>query len=296
MSHEHRRMRTIARIGVGIVMVLALGYGGYRYYRLHRAYVAREVTLAELRSRIQELTGNLSLTEYERDRLTNVLAQTEQKADTLAEEKTELAGTVDTLQKLTTIDPELLKKYSKVYFLNEHYTPSSLTSIDPQYISGTGRTLQILTEVWPRLESLLADSTKAGAALRIQSAYRSFGTQASLKAAYKVTYGTSAANRFSADQGYSEHQLGTTVDFSTAKSSVLSTAFEKTPEFRWLTEHAHEYGFVLSYPKNNKYYIYEPWHWRYVGVPLATKLHEDETYLYDVDQRDIDQYLITIFD
>jgi hypothetical protein len=53
---------------------------------------------------------------------------------------------------------------------------------------------------------------------------------------------------------------------------------------------------VLSYPKNNKYYIYEPWHWRYVGVSLATWLHDNGKYLYDVDQREIDEYLLTIFD
>lgn len=294
MHHvSHRRF--IAFIVIIVLLLGALGYGLYRYRALARQSAAQQVAIAGLRSTIQELEGNISLTEYERDRLTTALQDTEQKADELQTQTTELKTTVGTLQKLTTIDPELLKKYSKVYFLNEHYTPSALADIDAQYISGTGRKLQIDEQVWPHLQKLLEDAN-ASLGLRVASAYRSFGTQEALKSSYKVTYGTTAANRFSADQGYSEHQLGTTVDLTTAKTGTLTASFDKTPEFTWLTQHAHEYGFVLSYPKNNKYYVYEPWHWRYVGINLATWLHTTNKYLYDVDQREIDTYLLTIFD
>lgn len=293
LPYHHRHLIFFGIIALALCLLI---YCEYRLYRLGNIHTSDRETILQLRSRITELSGNLSLTEYERDRLNSILAETEGKAAALESEKTELAGTVDTLQKLTTIDPELLKKYSKVYFLNEHYTPSSLTTIDPQFVSGEGRTLEIHTQVWPHLQQLLTDAETATIGLRVASAYRSFGTQANLKAAYKVTYGTTAANRFSADQGYSEHQLGTTVDFTTVKTGDLSSSFDKTPAFKWLTEHAHEYGFVLSYPKNNKYYIYEPWHWRYVGVLLATTIHNEGRYLYDVEQREIDQYLINLFD
>lgn len=279
-----------------VVLLGALGYGYYRYRLLTQQSRAQLSAIVGLRSTIKELEGNISLTEYERDRLTFTLNESEQKAGELEAQTNELTQTVGNLQKLTTIDPELLKKYSKVYFLNEHYIPSSLADIDTKYISGAGRTLQIHGEVWPHLQDLLDDATDDGVNLRIQSAYRSFGTQASLKSAYKITYGTTAANRFSAEQGYSEHQLGTTIDFSTAKSASLSASFDTTPESKWLIAHAHEYGFVLSYPKNNKYYVYEPWHWRYVGIKLATKLYDDHTYLYGMDQREIDSYLLSIFD
>lgn len=291
---SHRRF--IVFILIVAILLGALGYGFYRYRILARQSAAQQVAIAGLRSTIQELEGNISLTEYERDRLTFTLNESEQKAGALEAQTNELTQAVGNLQKLTTIDPELLKKYSKVYFLNEHYVPSSLADIEAKYISGAGRTLQIHGQVWPHLQKLLDDSTAAGVNLRIQSAYRSFGTQASLKAGYKVTYGTTAANRFSAEQGYSEHQLGTTVDFSTAKSAALAASFDTTPESKWLTAHAHEYGFVLSYPKNNKYYVYEPWHWRYVGINLATWLNTTNKHLYDVDQREIDTYLLTIFD
>jgi D-alanyl-D-alanine carboxypeptidase len=117
-----------------------------------------------------------------------------------------------------------------------------------------------------------------------------------LKSTYSVTYGAGTANRFSADQGYSEHQLGTTLDFTTPATGLVFSKFEKTSAYAWLAENGYTYGFVLSYPKNNTYYQYEPWHWRFVGRGLAAKLHADGKRFYDLDQRDIDSYLISFFD
>ena len=293
---RHRHYTVILRWTALILGIGAIGYAGVFCWRTYRAYQESRTTIASLRSTIAELSTNLSLTAYERDHLTALLASTEDRVESLQTTSTELAGTIDELTKLTELDPELLKKYSKVYFLNEHYTPASLTDIDPLYISAQGKKLQIHAQVWPYLKRMLDQADLDGVSLRVASAYRSFGTQAALKSTYKVTYGTTAANKFSADQGYSEHQLGTTVDLTTKSSGTLSASFEKTPEFRWLIDHAHEYGFVLSYPKNNKYYVYEPWHWRFVGVGLATMLHTENTYLYDIDQREIDTYLPELFD
>jgi D-alanyl-D-alanine carboxypeptidase len=134
-----------------------------------------------------------------------------------------------------------------------------------------------------------------GVDLFVVSAYRSFQTQAQLKGAYSVTYG-SGANAFSADQGYSEHQLGTTVDFTTKGISGGLTGFQNTPAYTWMKDNAYKYGFTLSYPEKNSYYTFEPWHWRFVGADLASDLHSAKAYFYDWDQRKIDSYLINIFD
>ena len=112
-----------------------------------------------------------------------------------------------------------------------------------------------------------------------------------------MTYGAGTANSFSAEQGYSEHQLGTAVDFVTSENGYyLTTSFENTKTFKWLQENAYKYGFILSYPKGNTYYQYEPWHWRFVGKDLARKLHRDEKTFYSMDQRDIDRYIGKLFD
>jgi D-alanyl-D-alanine carboxypeptidase len=59
---------------------------------------------------------------------------------------------------------------------------------------------------------------------------------------------------------------------------------------------AYKYGFTLSYPKGNTSYVFEPWHWRFVGVKLATDLHNQGKNFYDLDQRSIDAYLVNFFD
>ena len=212
------------------------------------------------------------------------------------EEELESFGTtIGRLDKLSRLDPELLKKYSKVYFLSENYSPSDLGDIDEQWSTNPDKELQFLKEALPFLEDLLEDAEDDGISLKILSSYRSFGTQAQLKSNYVVRYG-SGANTFSAEQGYSEHQLGTTVDFVSEESGWQLSGFGDTEAFTWLTSNAHRYGFVLSYPEGNTYYEYEPWHWRFVGQDLAGELHDRDQYFYDLDQRYIDEFLIGIFE
>lgn len=208
----------------------------------------------------------------------------------------EISNTVGDLEKLKSLDKELLQKYSKVFFLNEHYTPKRLLFINENFIVNGRSPQKFHAQALPFLESMIKDAKADGVNLRVISSYRSFSEQASLKNNYKIIYGAGTANQFSADQGYSEHQLGTTVDLSTAE---LGTNYEKIATdkaYEWLSKNAHFYGFILSYPKNNKYYIYEPWHWRFVGTDLARYLKRNDLNFYDMEQRDIDTYLLHIFD
>ena len=198
------------------------------------------------------------------------------------------------LDKLARTDPELLQKYSKIYFLNENYIPSALTQIPTEWTYGSQEEY-FHRELWDELEELMEDARDDGVELRVISGYRAFEKQAQLKAAYTVRYG-SGANAFSADQGYSEHQLGTTVDFTTEELGGNFTVIDDTKAFEWLTKNAHKYGFVLSYPDGNAFYVYEPWHWRYVGKKLAEDLHDGSMTFYDLDQRELDEYLINFYD
>ena len=207
-----------------------------------------------------------------------------------------ITGTVTNLQKLSKIDPELLSKYSKVFFLSDTYAPARLVDIPTAYSYSEKRQSQIVPEVLPYLEKMLEQAKADGIALYIDSAYRSFANQRALKGQYVVTYGAGTANQFSADQGYSEHQLGTTVDLITTGTGGGLPGFDTTPAYTWVTANAYRYGFTLSYPKDNGYYMFEPWHWRFVGVKLATDLHTAGAYFYTMDQRAIDAYLISLFD
>ena len=245
-------------------------------------------TIATLRGQIEELAEDF-------EDLTDDYKDERDKNEDFEDQLRGLSKTVGILDKLSKTDEELLQKYSKVYFLNEHYVPESLRTIDKKYTYDESRTYELHSKVLPYFREMLEDALDDGVELWVVSAYRSFQTQAQLKGQYLVTYG-SGANTFSADQGYSEHQLGTTVDFTTRGISGGFDGFENTAAYTWLKENAYKYGFTLSYPENNAYYVYEPWHWRFVGEDLARDLNKANASFYDWEQRKIDEYLISIFD
>lgn len=281
---------------IGIIAILLSGFAVWKYIATAQELSQTKVTAAQNETRLAELQTTLDQTVQENSNLHEELDDERERNDDFERQIRKLTGTVGTLEKLSQTDKELLQKYSKVSFLNEHYVPKKLSYIDTEFIfSSTQKKLQVLSSIRPFLENMLEDAKDDGVDILVVSAYRSFGDQTSLKASYRVTYG-SGANTFSADQGYSEHQLGTTLDFTTPTLGTGFEAFEGTPAFTWLTKNAYKYGFVLSYPKGNTYYQYEPWHWRFVGESLARQLNRQNKYFYDLDQRDIDEHLVDIFD
>lgn len=281
-------------VASGLLGLVLLGFASYRVWLLHEEAVDLRNNVKELIESLDNTRDMLSRTEEENRTLALDLSGTKSRLNYYEEEARTNKHVIFNLEKLTQTDPELLKKYSKVYFLNENYAPEGLSPIPRQFAYGKAASPQIHSKVLTHLEALLNAASESDTPMQVVSGYRSFSTQASLKSNYKVTYGAGTANQFSAEQGYSEHQLGTAVDF-TASSTVPFNNFEKSPSYAWLQEYAHLHGFILSYPKQNKYYQFEPWHWRFVGIELATKLHDEGKFFYDLDQRDIDQYLIKLF-
>lgn len=244
---------------------------------------------------IATLRAELAALDEEYDELEDELRDEKNRNEEFEDQIKDIAGTVGVLDKLSKTDEELLQKYSKVYFLNENYIPSRIKQIDEAYIHGSRDAQFFHADALPFLTDMIEEAAEDGITLKVLSAYRSFDTQAELKGAYTQLYG-SGANAFSADQGYSEHQLGTTVDLTDPATGGTYTSFKDTPAYAWLLENAHRYGFTLSYPENNSFYIFEPWHWRFVGKDLARDLHREGAHFYDWDQRKIDEYLVSIFD
>lgn len=256
---------------------------------------ARDEELALKNKLVEELSGQLAMTAEELTDTENRLRSEKERNDAFENRINDLAGTVSDLDKLSKTDKELLQKYSKVYFLNEHYVPESLREIDDEWKYSEDKELKLHTKVIPFFEDMVENAKEDGVDLWVVSAYRSFYDQAELKGRYTVTYG-SGANAFSADQGFSEHQLGTTMDLTTKGLNGGLEGFGNTEAYKWLVENAYKYGFTLSYPEDNGFYVFEPWHWRFVGVEFATYLKENDLHFYDVAQREIDQYLLHIFD
>jgi len=293
---------------VGIAMIL-FGTTSYLWYQNEQQkdtlvslqndhdYLLLEMASSSEALTRQTLDANTTIANLtrEREELMNRLATEEARNDEFAQQINKITNTVGRLDKLSRTDEELLQKYSKVYFLSEHYVPSRLKTINSKWLAGGRQEQYFHAEALPFLEQLLTAAKADGIDITVVSAFRSFETQADLKEAYLQIYG-SGANTFSADQGYSEHQLGTAVDLSTPDLGGTLDNFGDTEAYAWLRANAYEYGFILSYPPGNTYYVYEPWHWRFVGRKLASDLRDANANFYDWDQRKIDEYLIKIFD
>ena len=164
-------------------------------------------------------------------------------------------------------------------FANPRYQPSDLRLVSVPTLPGRSQDERSLRAVlMPDLEKLVAAAGSAGVTIYVGSGYRSYATQASLFASNVRQHGEAKANRFSSCPGHSEHQSGLAVDFGGIdRACWVEDCFERTAAGKWLAAHAHEYGFILRYPKGKEKitgYQYEPWHFRYVGRELAGALHQ----------------------
>lgn len=139
----------------------------------------------------------------------------------------------------------------------------------------------------PTLRQVAADAVVAmfaayraesGKELQIQSAYRSYDVQVNVYNGWVAQLGQEGADLTSARPGHSEHQTGLALDISSVPAvCALDQCFADTPEGKWLAANAYKWGFILRYPNgktNITGYEFEPWHYRYVGVDLATAMHD----------------------
>ena len=135
------------------------------------------------------------------------------------------------------------------------------------------------------LVRMIADMQAAGLRPFVISGYRSYSAQAIAREKWAEKE-PDRVNILSAPPGFSEHQLGTVVDFGSPELPEIvgqedvefHTYFYKTSEGFWLADNAHRYGFTLSYPFEAidvTGFFWEPWHYRYVGVEMAAHLHEE---------------------
>ena len=116
---------------------------------------------------------------------------------------------------------------------------------------------------------------KAGTLL-LNSGYRSYDTQVAVHDRQVKRLGLKAGEALAARPGYSEHQTGLAADVSAAgQGCTIQVCFAKTKAGKWLAANAWQYGFILRYPDGQTAttgYQFEPWHFRYVGVELATEM------------------------
>ena len=155
------------------------------------------------------------------------------------------------------------------------YVPPGLVTVGRAGLAGAGRVRDVVID---DLSAMVDAAAGAGAPLAVISAYRSEASQATVFAGWERQVGHAAALLASARPGHSEHQLGTTIDFTTPDGSgPWANGFGRSAQGRWLHAHGWTFGFVESYPADGSpsltCYQAEPWHYRYVGRELAADVH-----------------------
>lgn len=175
-------------------------------------------------------------------------------------------------------------KYERLILVNpENPLPEdfnyeeNLISIPSSYINGS--LSQLDKDMWEYLKVMMDEAKKQGINLYVRSPYRSYATQKTLydnQVQKQLNSGVSAeeapdkAASIVARPGTSEHHTGLAVDFN-----IADISFNNTKEANWLKENAHNFGFILRYPEGTTEttkVIYEPWHYRFVGIEHAQKI------------------------
>lgn len=155
------------------------------------------------------------------------------------------------------------------------YVPPDLVSTSLAGVKGGGSIRGLAIQ---DLKTMATAARAAGAPIAVESAYRSYAQQKVTFQHWVDTLGYAQALKVSARPGHSEHQLGLAIDFRSDSGGPpwQGGDWALSPAGAWMKAHAWQYGWVLSYPKgaiDTVCYSYEPWHYRYVGRPLAAQIH-----------------------
>lgn len=169
----------------------------------------------------------------------------------------------------------LVNKYNQ---LSSDYVPNDLKTIPSEY--SRLENMQLHGTAYDKYMELASDMEAMGSSLVATSAYRSYDYQQTLYDDYVAADGVSEADTYSARAGHSEHQTGLAVDVRI--DGYGGSNLVNADMYDWFSENIHKYGFIIRYAENTtdiSGYMYEPWHIRYVGADVATKIYEmDITY------------------
>ena len=164
---------------------------------------------------------------------------------------------------------------NKTYPLPADYVPEGYPN--PMTDQVINRMLPEAQAAFEEMAAAFKAEKPSNKGFKIQSGYRSYMTQNRLYNNYLKSGGLAYADGLSARAGHSEHQLGLAADLNVVGTYTLNESFKNTVEGKWLAENSWKYGFILRYPEGTTPktgYIFEPWHFRYVGLDVAKAVYE----------------------
>lgn len=257
---RRRRSRAIRRVA-GLTVMLCVAAGGVTFLLTHHAAIPSASAASAISMPAQSIADS-----------------TVSSAENTAAPANALGLTADEARAMLA-DPlmVLVNHTSKM--------PDNYTFDTKECGSATAVNKTLQTVACDAFLSMQKAAAADGVTVWMQSGYRSVKYQTSLyerKTKYYLDKGydnATAKEKAAAvvnPPGYSEHNCGLAADLNSPEHTGLDEGFEKTAAFRWLCEHAGDYGFILRYPKDAEdktEIIYEPWHWRYVGAENAAKIN-----------------------
>lgn len=190
-----------------------------------------------------------------------------------------------------TEDTDISKKElliaNKYYYLGKEYEPETLVTIPTTYAWGDLGNQKTTQETYDAYLNMWNGASNEGFYLMVSSSYRNYDEQESVYNNYKKRYGEEYADGIAARPGFSEHQTGYALDIF-EKTSTNQKTFHESTAYEWLKNNSYKYGFILRYPEDKENitgYSFESWHYRYVGIEVATYIYEnnitfDEYYAY----------------
>lgn len=192
------------------------------------------------------------------------------------------------------LEADITKDYllitNKYYYLNSDYKLDDLVKVSTTYSFGSGYEIRKIVydaflNMWKKAKS------EENIYFMINSGYRSYESQEAVYKDYENAYGKNYADSIAARPGHSEHQTGLALDI-VSLDATTGAKFKVSKSYEWLKNHAHEYGFIQRYEEDTTDitgFSEESWHWRYVGVDVATYIHEnnitfEEYYAYFLEE------------
>lgn len=261
--------------------LLSLGYTSNDINIIYNKLSNESVSLLIKNNYLKDIINILNLTYFHEDKLDRYLTYNKDKDLNYENLITYVNANLDYKYYTNVInidEPEdIAVIVNKYYKLDNNFVPSDLEAIDSKYNRGANNKMRHEAKI--AFEKMCEAALKDKITIYSGSAYRSYNYQLGLYNRYVASNGFDDAETFSARAGYSEHQTGLSTDVMNSKLDFIS-ADDK--EYDWLINNSYKYGFILRYPKGKENitgYMYEEWHYRYLGVDIATKLHnEDITY------------------
>lgn len=254
--------------------LLDLGYTSNEINKVYDSLTDESITLLTNNNYLKDITNVIDLSYFHEDDLERYLNYNDNSMG-YTDLVTYVNASLDYDYYTNVIDIDnpadttvLVNKYHK---LSSNYVPSDLETITSKYNLGWNNKMRHEARI--AFEKMCEDALKDDIYIYSGSAYRSYSYQQNLYNNYVYANGFDAAETFSARAGYSEHQTGLATDIMN-KSDYLSKGDK---EYDWLVDNSYKYGFILRYPEGKEKitgYMYEEWHFRYVGEDVALEINK----------------------